>query len=482
MKIASFQSPKAFSLNTNKTLSSNNQQNNENRKSYQLLGSNFAPSFKALIVKYDKNSALALDDKDKEEIKRGINDIILTSREKHRNETLLGLFDKYKNNESAMRYILVEGCENYGRYKICASDFMRIYLDNIETYFNDNKTLKEGYIKQTLLAKNDSDRTLLETFMSTPKETDNAIHCAFNYTEEFPELQAQILTKKEEGTNRSLIDMYKETGAELDIEFQKRLFKIATRMDILDREKSIELLEAAKSAIDKDDDKDLIKQALEALKSKDCYCSNDYFGKNPSKSFATINSEKMKELDKISDEIFQQGDEFELDTPFSLTPVQMAYLCLRKRKSYTDSTVRTTAISDYITKHTTKEKLAQFYTIEDNLGKLPASAYIKDKNQLEKMNGMLAKFDVKTLYDIYMHKDKQGKTLADYVLETPKMDESVVDEINNGLIDICNANYKIGQEKLKELFDTYEVLFNPMMERVQNNILSDNKEELGVIA
>ncbi len=482
MNITPLQLFRASGANLVKNKINDNNPNSQNQKSPDLLGSAFAPSFKALIVKYDKNSSVVLDDKDKEEIDTGIRNLIITSRDNYKNTVLQELFDKYKDNENAMRYILTEGCENYGRYKICASDFMKLYLDNIETYFSDNAPMKEEYIEQTLLTKNNNDSTLLETFMEIPKETENAIYCALNCTDEFPELQAKILTKKEEGTNKTLVDKLEKIGEEKNPELQKRLFKLAARTDLLDRQSSIELLEASKAAIDEEDEKDPNKQALDALKSEECSCLSDYFAKNSALSFAAINSEKMKELDAISNSIVQQGDSYEPSVPLSLSPVQMAYLCLSKRSSYKDLTSRTVAITDYITKHSTRAKLAAFYAIEDNKGRLPVSAYLDNKEQLEKMNKTLAKYDTKTLYNIYMHKDKEGKTIADYLLEAPSIDENVLDEVNNALIDICSSNYQLNSKDLNNLFDTYEVLFNPAMERVKDSILAQNREQLEVIA
>lgn len=293
MYISSVSSANFSGINRNSKDSSFNKTNTPNTvsknnvNSYQLPGYNV--SFGALIKSYDKNPGVMLDREQRKVLDDEIQDIIKYEGTKSTEikENMTALFEKYQDNKAAMQYILVRGINKpvtkkskftgkdetvYEPYM----DYVKTYLDTVNSYFGDNPRKRRQYLRTALFTKNLNGNTLAHATLRPAGPTSaGLLSVIFDETMKDPDIQVKILkdARKTKFGDKEITETIGERmakvlpGTEDGEIINDALYRLCAQTRAINRKDSIDLLIENQGVLDKQN-----KEVLEALQSNDCIC------------------------------------------------------------------------------------------------------------------------------------------------------------------------------------------------------------------
>ncbi len=183
------------------------------------------------------------------------------------------LFAEYGEDKDAMKHILLRainrekiGSGGLRKWHEPYNDFLKAYLNEINSYFKDDKDKRREYLDMALFTQNKDGNTLAQaTVRPTGARSSEIFKLLFDATEDFPDLQLKILTDREGKYGKTIGERvgYIFNKNEDSIIINKTLHKLCAEIDVLIRIDAIDLLTANSSVLN-----DTNKQLLKTLKSK----------------------------------------------------------------------------------------------------------------------------------------------------------------------------------------------------------------------
>ncbi len=438
----------------------------------ELPGYNVA--FGALIKDYDKNPLVNLKKEDRQEVIFNVDSLLEAARvhdEVKVKYVMDDLFKKYGNINQVHKYIITQGInvkDRQGKRIEPNYIYWKSYFDHLDAFFKHDATRKRKYLSMAIFTKNENLNNLVHASINKNTHMGNGIiPLVFDATKEFPTLQAKILESKN-FQGRSIGDRILpilNNGNDAK-KINEVLNELCTRTKAINRTASINLLELNKQILEQDN-----KEVLEALLSKECVCYGELSKENRQNSYTSLNSEDFRRLDNLSKEITVHGGTLTKDVVLTNTPpVEMKYMCLHDKESYMDVNKRDILrLCKFFNDCVDSDELEKFYTSADHKGRYISSSLCKSAEGLKLMNEACSKRGARVLYNIYMHKDKDGKTMADYMLMSDdELRQETIDELNDTLIDICASCLPV--KELKALKDTYADFLDSRMQKIADEI------------
>lgn len=436
---------------------------------YKLSGYNVA--FGALIKEYDANPAVLLTPEEKADLDKDIHTLLTYEGSEamysESREIMKNMLTKY-NSRKAAKYIVSRGINKPAGDKRHEPyvDFMKAYLDTVNLLFQSSPNKARDYLSYALFLRNEDGKTLIHASANKSCMSGNGmIPAIFEATNKFPKLQQRILLDKNSMGQTIGKRMILPRGAD-GVAVNDALTLLASQTRTLSRTESIELLKANEDVLNEHN-----KVVLEALLSESCLCSGELSQEELRQSYTSLNNKAFSRLDKLSDEITIHGCKPSDGLVLSNTPsVEMVYMCLRNKETWMETDkVDTRRLCTFFNEYANRDDLVKFYTTPDERGRYVASALVATNNGINDMNMALLPEHKRELYDIYMHKDRDGKTLADYIGKKPKQ-PSVVKAINDAFVDLCAADSGITHRELYALVKKYDGLFDSRMKRIASEL------------
>ncbi len=212
------------------------------------------------------------------------------------------LFKKHGDDKDAMEYVLHRainreriGSGGLRKWHEPYNDFLKAYLNEINSYFGNNKNKRHEYLDMVLFTKNKDGNTLAQAVVRpTGVKSSEIFKLLFDATEDFPDLQVKILKDKEGKYGKTIGERvgYIFDKNEDSIIINKVLHRLCTETDALSRIDAIDLLTENSSILD-----DKNKKLLAVLKTKKRTRAID--NKKPRSGAKQKNTDKTKQY-KIS--------------------------------------------------------------------------------------------------------------------------------------------------------------------------------------
>lgn len=448
--------------NNSKTPKTNNYTNNFTLPNYNSV------SFKALIKDYGQNPIIAFSKEEKEEMNSYADNMLEFSRigdEQSVNSIMKKFFEKYGNNEQAHKYIISKGINTKnkrGDRILPEYTYMKAYFDNVNEMFKNDRKKARKYLSLALFTKNENNNTLAFASANTNK---NMVKMILEKIEDFPDLQAKVLMDRNymgQSLGQKVLFSQSQDGKKVN----EVLNKLCSKTKSISRSASIDLLRINHQILDEEN-----QEVLEALLSKDCVCYGELSKAYMQKSYTSLTSKDFERLDELAKQITIHGGTLTKGVVLTDVPsVEMMYMCIGDKESYLDAdSVDVLKIFEFFNESVDVGEFSRFLTTQDSKGRCVASALCKSPRGLQLINESGLKYGSKTLYNTYMHKDIDGKTIADYMLSNKDaLTDASIKALNDGLIDICASG--IAVKDLKALKDTYENLLDYRMKKIGDEI------------
>ncbi len=217
-------------------------------------------------------------------------------------------------------------------------------------------------------------------------------------------------------------------------------------------------------------------EAYPQFMSETCECLED-FADLKSRFFIKTKEElkHIKALEKLQeatldDDVHLHGYKEEFD---KLSSFDMARLCTnrcsREFKSPAANSYTLTQTCRCLNNLCKPESVALFHNIPDTNGRYVSSLLTK-AGDIEDLNDTLAAYPA-VLYNVYMHKDNEGKIFGDYIKEAlkgmnDKSAEYTLEAINEGLHMLCCTKNNVPPAGQNALLNSYKDLLSPSMQDV----------------
>lgn len=441
----------------------NDTQNNTTSNTFDLPRYNVA--FGALIKQFDRNPSVTLEKEIKQSVTKDVEEMFKQKPTKENFEkSLSALFEKYKKTPPVMKDILSQGIMEEDEK--ARNEFVKAYFSTINSHFDSDKRKKRIYFNMALDCKDAKGKSIPHKFLNTGyKYNDCVLTSIFESLNDYPNLQIKILKdKNDRGETIGDRLAFMHTSNEDKEAINAVLYKLCARTRSINRNDCLELLRNNVSILDEDN-----KQVVAALSSDECYCAGELTKEEMRKSFESLDNKAFDKLNKDSRNITVRGA-IPIDNRFaSYTPIEMSYMCLIGSEVYSDSDVSDVVkLCHFYNRYCENRDLVDFYTLADAKGRYVASSLVKSKEGIKNMNKTLKKNN-EVLLDIYTHKDKDGKTLADYAKENDATPESI-EAINEQLVEFCSAKNHLSMRKLMKIINEYSDILNPNMKNIKRHI------------